>query len=58
MTRRPRKASQKNATDATLLFARPEDWDRLEGRVKDLVMDGHTVGAAERIATRELREGK
>lgn len=57
MRKRRAKSTQKNATAATQLFARPEDWDRLEARVLELVMAGHTVGAAERIATAELRKG-
>lgn len=60
MARRVRlkKGTQRQAVEAVQLFGRPEQRDWFDGRVLQLVMDGHTPSAAERIAARELLSGR
>ena len=55
---RVKKGTQRQTVDAVKLFGTDEMRDRFDGRVLELVMGGHTVGAAEKIAAQELVNGR
>lgn len=56
--RRVRNGSQRQMVEAIQLFGRDADRDWFDARVVQLVMEGHTPRAAERIAAREHLTGR